>query len=355
MDLNHKDNIINVLSKLDEKNEDDLMKFDYSIYMVKKQKKADIYYQASEVSLAPDVLLWAKKQLLNQLNLLKKQGEEDADKFYVGDYNEEIHRKEQLAKLDMNGILTLKKKKDDLISAIRNNSDMYDEKATNLLVARVMINGEEALLGYYRSDKGAKKNAGRKKSKGFGKKLIYKNTNQFEFVEHTVIELGGNFDFILIGDYIFINNVTYFEFAFDYRDEINKKRDANLEKITSMQFFKGSEVDTEKFQTVCKRYIFSRSLAQIQPETLEILQENFEDRCSELSLLKRGIPEEPEEQKRYKEELGTIWDLFDFIDFENKRIKFKEGDNPKPLIHFFADKIARSFLTEDYKVVAAYE
>ncbi|MCY7971048.1 DUF4868 domain-containing protein [Bacillus spizizenii] len=349
MNLNDTQNIINVLTELDERKEDDLSKFDFSLYLLKKQKEADIYYQSSEVALASDVQVWAKKQLIGKLKDLKKQEGDEGGQFYIGDYNDEIQRKEQLAKLDMDKSQTLKKKKDDLIKAIRNNSEMYDEKKTNFIIARVMYNGNEALFGYYRGDKGAKKNTSRKR------KLIFKNTNQFEFVEHTVIDLGGNFDFILIDNMIFIDNVTNFEYTFDYRDEINKKRDANLETIVSMPFFEGPEADIEEFEKSCKRFIFSRGLAQIQPDTLDALQEKFEERCNELSILKQRTPQNPEEQEKYKEGLGTIWDLFSFIDFENKRIKFKKGENPKPLIHFFADKIARSFLTENYKVVAAYE
>ncbi|MCL8470499.1 Kiwa anti-phage protein KwaB-like domain-containing protein [Bacillus subtilis] len=351
MNLNDNDNIINILSGLDETEESDLAKFDYSLYMLKKQKKADVYYQASQVSLAPEVLVWAKKQLVNQIRVLKKNDEDDTNQFYVGDYNDEIQRKEQLAKLDMSNSQTLKKRKDDLISALRTNSDMYDEKTTNFIVARVMLDGQEALFSYYRGDKGAKKNAGRKKTK----RIIYKNTNQFEFVEHTVIDLGGNFDFVLIDNFIFINHDTNFQYTFDYRDEINEKTEANLALITSMPFFEGEEADTEEFQVICKRFVYSRSLAQIKPDTLGALQEKFEERCNELSLLRQNIPQSPEEQEKYKNELGTIWDLFEFIDFDNKKIKFKKGESPKPLIHFFADKIARSFLTEEYKVVAAYE
>lgn len=208
MDLNQNENLINILSELDETKEEDLLKFDYSIYMLKKQKNADFDYQARKISLAPDVLIWSKKQLINQLRVLKEQGGEENNQFNIGNYNDEIAKKEQIAKLDLTTISGLLDKKNKLISAIRNEgeSDVYEEKKTNFLIARVMMEGQEVLFSYYRSDKGAKKNAGRKKNK----LLVFKNTNQFEFVNHTVIELGGNFDFILIDDWIFINNVTNF-------------------------------------------------------------------------------------------------------------------------------------------------
>ncbi|WP_144531702.1 Kiwa anti-phage protein KwaB-like domain-containing protein [Bacillus pumilus] len=350
MNLNDSNNIINILSNIDETQESNLINLSYSLYMFKKQKDADVYYQASQVSLAPEVIEWAKKQLIKQLRSLKKNDEDDTNQFYVGDYNDEIQRKEQLAKLDLSNSLTLQKRKEDLISALRTTTDMYDEKLTNFIVARVMFDGKEALFSYYRGDKGAKKNTGRKT-----KRTLYKNTNQFEFVEHTVIELGGNFDLMIIEDFIFINQDTHFQHTFDYRDEIYEKTEANLALITSMPFFEGTEANTEEFQIVCKRFINARSLAQIKPETLGALQDKFEERCSELSILRQNIPQNPEEQENYKKELGTIWELFEFIDFDNKKIKFKKGESPKPLIHFFADKIARSFLTEKYKVVAAYE
>lgn len=273
MDLNQNENLINILSELDETKEEDLLKFDYSIYMLKKQKNADFDYQARKISLAPDVLIWSKKQLINQLRVLKEQGGEENNQFNIGNYNDEIAKKEQIAKLDLTTISGLLDKKNKLISAIRNEgeSDVYEDKKTNFLIARVMMEGKEVLFSYYRSDKGAKKNAGRKKNK----LLVFKNTNQFEFVNHTVIELGGNFDFILIDDWIFINNVTNFEHAFDYRDVINQKRDANLEAITSMPFFQSSDVNVEVFEKICKKFVYSRSLAQIQPETLEIFQEKI--------------------------------------------------------------------------------
>jgi len=52
---------------------------------------------------------------------------------------------------------------------------------------------------------------------------------------------------------------------------------------------------------------------------------------------------------------SSIWGLFDHIDLENRKVIYHEGASPKPLIHFFADKIVKSFLTEDYKVAIAYE
>lgn len=84
MNLNDNDNIINILSGLDETEESDLAKFDYSLYMLKKQKKADVYYQASQVSLAPEVLVWAKKQLVNQIRVLKKMMKMILTNFMLG-------------------------------------------------------------------------------------------------------------------------------------------------------------------------------------------------------------------------------------------------------------------------------
>lgn len=122
-----------------------------------------------------------------------------------------------------------------------------------------------------------------------------------------------------------------------------------------MSFFQSSDVNVEEFEKICKKFVYSRSLAQIQPETLEIFQEKFEERCNDLLILKQNIPDDPLEKQKYKDELGTIWDLFDFIDLEAKKIKFEKGESPKPLIHFFADKIVKSFLTEDFKVASAFE
>lgn len=202
-----------------------------------------------------------------------------------------------------------------------------------------------AYFCYYR---GIKKNSSRKKS-------VLKNANQFVFVDEAIIDIGGNIDFFIVDDFIFIINVKNFEFAFDYRDHINDLRDQNITQIVSMPFFDDERSNKEVFEESCKRFIYSRSLAQIKPETLTAIHDNFQDRCNELSQIKANLPENHAEKERYMAKYGTIWELFEYIDLDNRKIIFEEGASPRALLHFFADKIVKSFVTEDFKVAVAYE
>lgn len=184
--------------------------------------------------------------------------------------------------------------------------------------------------------------------------MVFKNSNQFVFIDDSIIDVGGNIDFFIVDDYIFIINVKNFEYAFDYRDHINVLRNQNLTQIISMPFFDHEGSNKSIFEESCKRFFYSRSLAQIKPETLNAIQANFQDRCTELAYIKDNVPTEQVEKEKYMLKYGTLWDLFEYIDLENYKIVFSEGF-PKTLLHFFADKIVRSFLTEDFKVASAYE
>ncbi|AFM40262.1 hypothetical protein Desaci_1232 [Desulfosporosinus acidiphilus SJ4] len=122
-----------------------------------------------------------------------------------------------------------------------------------------------------------------------------------------------------------------------------------------MPFFDYVDSNKEIFEESCKQFIYSRGLAQIKPETLNAIQENFEKRCEELLIIKSSIPAEPEQKSKYIERYNTLWKLFDYIDLDRKKIIYHEGDSPTTLIHLFADKIVKSFLTEDFRIVSSYE
>lgn len=170
------------------------------------------------------------------------------------------------------------------------------------------------------------------------------------------IELGGALDFFACGQFIFINNLRYFEYTFDYTDHITEKREKNLEFITNLEFFQGPDSNKSEFIEQSSKYIYSRSLAQISDQTLSALKNNFENRCMELQKIKRAYDKSnPEEQVIIKRKYKEIWPLFDFIDLESRTIKYDSDKRPITLIHFFADKIVRSFLTQEFKVAAAYE
>ncbi|MFD5022304.1 Kiwa anti-phage protein KwaB-like domain-containing protein [Paenibacillus sp. NPDC058367] len=342
MDINNENNL---LWKLSELTDDKFKKVNLSLSLVKKQKESDAYYQSSETALAPDVKKWLKEFIVESLDKLKVANEEGIRKFAVCDYNHEITKNESIAKYDVS-LSPLKDKKNKLVASIRNPDPMYVEKDSLFQMVKVAYDNEFAYFCFY---KGIKKNGARTK------RWVSKSSNQFEFINETIIELGGSISFIIIDNCIFIRNVTNFEYAFDYTDHITKLRDENLTNIISMPFFEGESANKELFETSCKKYLFSRGLAQIKPQTLAVLQNKFEARCDELAKIKRKAPTNPEKREEYIEKFGSVWKLLEYIDVEQYKIKFSEGVSPTPLIHFFADKIAKSFLTEDYRVVMAYD
>lgn len=345
MDINHNDNMIYKLSNM---NEDELTDVDLSLHLVRLQKESDHLYQSSGIQLAPDVIKWVKKSIVKTILSLKEVDDSENEVFLVGDYNHEITVNDQIAKFAYADHQEIKAKVGQLISALNNPDPEYPEKHTKFQIVKLTYNEQSAYFCYYR---GVKKNSMRSSKK----LMVYKNANQFVFAEDTVIDLGGNIDFFIVGEHIFIINVKSFENAFDYRDHITELRDQNLSQIVSMPFFDGETSNKELFEESCKKFIHSRGLAQIKPETLKAVQENFQDRCTELSRIKSNVPEGQSEKEKYMMKYGTIWDLFEYIDLDNRKIIFIEGASPKALIHFFADKIVKSFLTEDFKVAVAYE
>lgn len=345
MDINNSDNI---LSKLCGLNESDYNDINFSFSLVSKQKESDSFYQSTELALAPEVIKWMKKHIISELKELRTPDESGALIFNFADYNHEIAKLDKIARHDLSTseAALLKDKKDKLTTSLSMPNPQYDEKETDFQMAKLHYDGESVYFCFY---KGVKKTSSRKK------KMIAKNSKEFNFVSETIIELGGKISFIIVNDFIFITNVTNFEYTFDYKDHITKLRDENLAGIMTMPFFESEEVDKEHFEASCKMHLYSRSLAQIKPETLRVLQEKFDERCAELAKIKKRAPKDPEKKKRYIEKFGTVWKLLEYIDVENHKIKFSEGDTPTPLIHFFTDKIAKSFLAEDYRIVTAYD
>lgn len=348
MDLNHNDNIIYKISNL-ELTDESLNNVDLSFHLVRMQKEADSFYQSSGIQLAPDVIKWVKKSIVKTLQGLRELDDTESKVFLIGNYNHEIKINDRIAKFELSEDQGLLDKVRKLTAALRSPDPEYPEKHTSFQIVKLTLGEQTAYFCYYR---GVRKNSMRTSSK---KLMVIKNANQFIFTEDTIVDLGGNIDFFIVGDFIFIINVRNFEFAFDYRDHINEQRDRNLTEIISMPFFDGEDSNKGKFEESCKRYIHSRGLAQIKRDTLTAIQTNFEARCTELSQIKANLPADQAEQERYKKKYSTIWELFEYIDLDNRKIIFKEDASPRALLHFFADKIVKSFVTEDFKVAVAYE
>ncbi len=345
MDLNQWDNLIHRISIM---TEEELTNVDLSLHLVRLQKESDPSYQSTEIQLASEVIRWVKKSIAKTLQGLKEVDDGGGDVFLVGDYNHEITVNDRIAAFAYADHREIRDKAGKLIAALSNPAPEYPEKHTKFQIVKLTYEEQTAYFCYYR---GVKKNSMRSSKR----LMVFKNANQFVFAEDTVLDLGGNIDFFIVEDHIFIINVKAFENAFEYRDHIAELRDQNLAQIVAMPFFDGESSNKELFEDSCKRYIHSRGLAQIKPETLSAVQENFHARCAELSRIKSNVPEDPSEKEKYKKKYGTIWELFEFIDLDNRKIVFAEGASPRALIHFFADKIVKSFLTEDFKVAVAFE
>lgn len=342
MDINNENNL---LWKLSEISEDKLPQVNLSLSLVNKQRESDAYYQTLETSIAPDVKKWIKEFIVQSLKKMKVADESGIEKFMVGDYNHEITKNDLIAKYDVSDSALLDKK-NKLVASLGNPNAMYVEKDTQFQMVKMSYENEVAYFCFY---KGIKKNGSRTK------RWISKGSNQFQFIEDTIIELGGKISFIVLNNCIFIMNINNFEYAFDYTDHITQLRDENLSSIISMPFFESELANKDLFENSCKMHLFSRSLAQIKPQTLTILQDKFEERCDEIAKIKRRAPSNPQKREEYIEKFGSVWRLTEYIDVDNYKIVFNEGASPTPLIHFFADKIAKSFLTEDYRVVTAYD
>jgi hypothetical protein len=340
MDINKSENLIYKLCNLQN---EELNNIEVSFNLVRKQSESDNFFQSLEVQLAPDVQVWLRDHIIKNLNLLRQEDDLNNKVFMVGDYNHEIRMNDKIAKFALDGDLLEKKNK--LISALRDSDTEYPENRTNFQITKLKLGNNAAYFCFYR---GTKKNTSKKR-------FAIKNSNQFQFIETTIIDMGGSFDFFILDDHIFILNVTSFEYAFDYRDHINQLRDQNLTQIVSMPFFEDDGADKAAFVEACSKFFYSRGLAQIKPQTISAIQSKFEERCIELALIRSSAPENEQEKKEYIEKFGTLWDLFDYIDVEHYKVKYEEGNSPKPLIHFFADKIVKSFLTEDIKIATSYE
>ncbi|MCK8487024.1 DUF4868 domain-containing protein [Paenibacillus sp. MBLB2552] len=347
MDINHNDNLIYKLSNM---SDEQLKDVDLSFHLVRLQKEADQLYQSAEIQLAPDVITWLKKNVVKSLNGLKQADETENKVFLVGDYNHEISINDQIAKFTVNEeYKELSDKVGKLTTSLSNPDPEYPEKDTKFQIVKLTFNNETAYFCYYRS---IKKNSMKASSK---KILVYKNASQYEFVDDTMIDLGGSIDFFIVNNYIYIVSAQRFENAFVYSDHMIERRDQNIEQIISMPFFDSEASNSKMFQESCKKYAYSRTLANINSETMAAVQKNFDARCKELSQIKENEPKDQTAKERYIAKYGILWGLFEYIDLKNRKVIFTEDASPKPLIHFFANKIVKSFVTEDYKVAVAYE
>ncbi|REI07805.1 hypothetical protein DOS69_05225 [Staphylococcus felis] len=119
-----------------------------------------------------------------------------------------------------------------------------------------------------------------------------------------------------------------FEWAFNYEDHINKKRDENIKKILEKKIFLNDESE-KLFKEEASKYLSSRAMATINEKLILNLEKHFNERIKELELLK----------KERNNNLGIIDDLFNFIDFKEQKISITVDNKEKnERIIFFITK-----------------
>ncbi|WP_046225416.1 Kiwa anti-phage protein KwaB-like domain-containing protein [Paenibacillus dauci] len=345
MNINDQDHPVNRLSGM-ETSAEAMEQIGLTFFTVRKQKEADHYYRARESAISADVQNWLKKQIIYAFRSFQRENGQGEDEFMVSDYNFEVQKNDTLAMLELDSSEgTVSERKEGLLFALEHPDSSLEDASTHFQMIQIQLDNENIYCCFYRKPK---RNIGKKK-------FAFKNSGELQFADSELLEIGGPIDFFIVNNTIYISSLRPFEYAFDYQDHINELRDENLERITALPFFDGEESNKEEFEDSCRQYFYSRSLAQIQPETIEVLQRNFEDRCEELKLIRRKMPRNAKQAEAYQRKYRALWELYDFIDLDKRKIVFHKDQEPKTLIQFFSDKIVQSFLTGDYGVAVSYE
>lgn len=344
MDLNSKENLINELSNLSEL--EIQQKIDIRLSLVCKQKHRDLGFQTMEIPLDPKVVEWLKINVVSHLNELKHESQlEDKQKFFwFSDYNHEFMKTDHISIYNTERNQKLEKKVKKLKVSLDESDPLYNKLNTNFQMLTLFFKDSKIHFCFYR---GLKKHSASKTS--IKKRAVFSiNSNEHIFFEKPLIELGGMFDFIIHDQTLLIINNRSFEYAFDYTDFINEKRDENLNELINLEFFKGPNSNPNDFKNNSIKYVYARTLAQMKPENIKILSDNFSKRCEDLKKIKEDCPEKEEEKAKYIESYGTVWDLLECIDIDDNKIIYPDEKHTTTLIHFFTDKIMKSFLTERF-------
>src|SRR5699024_687085 len=144
---------------------------------------------------------------------------------------------------------------------------------------------EQIFFGYYQKIKKSTKR----------KRLLRIEGTRFHSINDGIVNLGGNFDFIIHHESIYILNPRYFEFAFKFNEHIENKRDKVLNTITYLSCLVNE--DTKNiFVEQAQSHLFARSLAQVSDATLNNLESYYNDRCEDLKEINTRLEEASAEQ-----------------------------------------------------------
>ena len=259
----------------------DLDELDIQVHLVSIGKESDEVYFSKKEQIDPDLRKWIKESIRKELNKLKVDNEGDK-KFYVSEYSHELTKPDYIAELIINEDVDvdLYGKIQKLFDSLMISNEEFLDKDAKFQVISVSDNNYKAYFIYYR---GIKVSALERKSVS-KIQALKKRGNELVIQDKDVIEFGGKIELFIFEDRVFINNPRTLEYAFMYNDHIMVQRDKNLAKITSMSFF-DSGSNTQKFIEKSSQYILSRGLASIKEETLEALEESFDERWYLISAL----------------------------------------------------------------------
>lgn len=317
-----------------------------SMKLIKRDEKKDEFYFSKQVELDSSLVTFIKDHIADELIKLKlDSGDENI--FRVGSYNNELQLNDVLGVYNYNP--------DDQQDIVSQRIKLLEESMTrdsldiikdvNFQLVTLEYENKKMTFCFYRGVKKFSKK----------KRWAFMNSNEFqEVVENNLVEIGGPISFFYDDNSLYIIRVRDFENAFVYKDHISSKSNENLDSIVSMDFFADTN-SKDFFVQKSKNTIFSRGLAQISQETMTNIQVHFDDRLNEMLEIKNKIDSFSKEQERleFEKEIGDLKDLLVFFDFAQKKICFTEDQNPKPLLHFFQDKIVTSFLTKRVKTMMA--
>ncbi|KGX88031.1 Kiwa anti-phage protein KwaB-like domain-containing protein [Pontibacillus litoralis] len=339
MVLNNKDNFVNKLSEIEV---EELEKVDLSVFLVSKVSETDALYNVKREQLDLNLMQWVKKNIKKELNNLKYKDENGKQKFFVSEYNDELTKKDYIAKLDLNSDEALKNKKNKLVQSLNRCSTVEDNNV-KFQVIKLTLHSESAYFIYYR---GVKLSAMNKKS--VKKMPTVRHRKHLTIQEDDVIEFGGKIELIILGDLLFVASPRTLEFTFDFDDNISRRKEENLQAITNMNFF-DEESNISVFVEKSSHYMVSRRLAGIKEPTLKALESSFKERCEELKKIKEDMPSDKKEKESYVKKYEVLWPLFDHIDVIENKVRIDSEKSIEPLLYFFSDKIVESFLTKELR------
>ncbi|MFT4415309.1 Kiwa anti-phage protein KwaB-like domain-containing protein [Fredinandcohnia humi] len=340
MSINDKSHVINAILNLTAEEYD---KIEIKTCFISKDKTKNEYYFSKAVELDSELEIFLIELIIDQLSGFQ---DKSSKSFPIQEYNKEFQLTDYIGKfnIEKSGEENKAVKQIDLLKKAISTDELENLKNAKFQIVTLTVDKEKVSFCFY---KGVKRNAK-------ARRMALFSSNEFKAVKTEMVEFGGKVSFFMDEKDVYIIDPKYFEYAFDYTDHIAEISNKNIEQITSMDFF--PDDDTRKhFQKASGHQLLARSLANIKQETLNDVEKHFKERVNELRTIKhkRDKIKDAEKKNAFENDIGELNDLIRYIDFSNDKIIFNENDDPKPLLHFFQDKIVSSFLTKKIKLAMA--